>query len=235
MRRVALWVVGCALASPALAQHQGGYVAAGVSYGIADRVPVVDSADFSSRWLDPKGASFTGSAGYNMQHGNWVFGGDLAGRIGNETIKRSRRSANTFGFTAVTISESQQIGTTASVHAAARAGYAIGDALLFVKVGAGGTEFQRHLQTQASATFCQTFAFVNGALICTQTTTNQSATGLRWKEWLPSVVVGGGIEHNFNRLFVRLEGEAEAIFDWPFRNDPYWVARAKALIGIRLQ
>jgi hypothetical protein len=214
-------------------RFEGGYVAAGVSYGFTDPILIASLADYSLHTLRPHGASFTGVAGYNFQFGQVVFGIEFGGRIGREKDTRDAIATLRAGSLTLTTSEHQRMGTSASLYAALRGGWVIGNTMLFVKVGGGGTEFRTELQSQSHSEFCVTFGFVNGGVTCTQFGTFDSQFDRRFAGWFPSAVGGAGIEYDYRSLFFRLEGEAEAVFEQSSRDEVFWIGRAKALVGVR--
>ena len=213
------------------------YVAAGGSYGIGDLVNffVADPIFFGfSGQGAPKGASFVGAGGFNLQTGHLVVGLELSGRYGSEKFDQS--------FTAFTARQFGVIGSStatyrvnldSSVHAAVRAGFAIDDTMIFAKAGAGVAHFNETSTSLVNASICTAAAIVAGQIVCTARVPITSAPPTARNAWLPSLLFGLGIEHNFGPVFGRLEAEAEVTKRYNDPTESFWTARAMAAIGVR--
>jgi SOS-response transcriptional repressor LexA len=165
------------------------------------------------READAHGASLSGSLGYNIQFGNLVTGLELSGRYGRESFSDTGplRSAN-FGETSLTgtATPSSGFNVDASIHAAIRAGLAFGDTLAFVKAGAGIAHASEFTRSDVNGTRCDLSGFAGNTLVCVQRSQLPSPVSSN-QAWVPSVLFGLGIEHNFGPIFGRVEVEAEGI------------------------
>jgi hypothetical protein len=222
---------------------QGLYAAIGGSYGFSSpRSAHVFSSNFVdfSDTLTAKGTAGRATLGYNATIGHFLFGTEIAGRFGNEAVSGERTALvtpssifPTFG-TEVT---SYRIENNAGVHIAARAGFTFDQTLVFMRAGVGASHVvETAVRDQRGLTFC-TFTpslgctFGPGALV-TASKTN----------WVPSALLGVGIEQNFGPFFARAEGEIEvlALHQTTFpiaiagaSAEAYWFARVMASVGVR--
>jgi len=218
-------------------RFQGGYLAVGGAYGLGGTVPfsVFDQIQGFSGFAQPEGPSIIAAAGYNLQVGNLVTGVELSGRFGAERFSASNFNISNsplgvIGASTVTAT----FNVDASVHAALRAGLAIGDTLAFVKAGAGVAHFVQGAHSAQTGTICDAFGFNGFTSICTNRSplTPFSADTTAWR---PSLLLGLGLEHNFGPVFVRGETEAEAVSRNAStqQSDWLWTIRALAAIGVR--
>lgn len=230
-------MLGAAAAQPAepAARFDGSYVALGASYGITEPVEAIDLAFYRSFTLHPRGASFAGAAGYNFQRGRFVAGLEFAGRFGEEAATRAGVFTERYEFVTLANTEYQRMGTSASLHASLRAGTAIGNTLLFVKAGVGGAELTSVRRSSIRSDFCGSTAWIDGVLTCTSFNGGSFTSSFAQisRHWYASAVAGAGIEYDYRRLFVRLEGEGEAVFEGAFRQEVFWIARTKLMVGVR--
>jgi hypothetical protein len=217
---------------------QGAYATIGGAYSLGspinlssfDAVQQVYSVTGS-----PHGASVVGSFGYNIQFGNLVTGLEVSGRYGRESFSDAGPlvsvNGGEFGIIGTSTSSSG-FNVDASVHAAIRTGLAFGETLAFVKAGAGMAHASEFARSNVNATRCDGFGFVGNTPVCSLRTPLPSVVSEN-QAWVPSVLFGLGIEHNFGPVFGRVEVEAEGISRFNQNLDLYWTARAMALVGVR--
>jgi hypothetical protein len=233
--------------APELSSFDGFYTAFGGAYGWSTARPsLVTGAPsiFLSDSLILSGPSGIGAFGYNQTFGRLLIGIELDGRWGSE--KASSFSMGNVGFNPsgpVSVTSTNDAG----IHLAGRVGGFIGETLIYGKIGAGLSRFNDHYfgnSTGLSSTFCtatcDVLRTINGAVLSGSTET-----------WLPSFVLGAGIERNWDRFFVRLGTEAEMVAAHSIAvnvtgptgatiggqsgnlNTAFWTVRAIAMAGIR--
>src|SRR5438477_3403591 len=166
----------------------GAYATIGGSYGISSQRNVIIGSPLADS-VSAQGWSARTTLGYNATISNFLFGVELSGRYGKESATTSLAGTNS-GFP---IFGQYSIENDTGVHIAGRAGLFFDNTLVFVKGGIGVS----HMHESALS---DTSAFFFGSRL----------TGNRTR-WLPSAIVGAGIEQNFGRVFVRAEGELEAV------------------------
>lgn len=158
----------------------------------------------------------------------------MSGRYGREGFSKIGpvQTVNTLGVIGSS-TPSVSYNVDASVHAAIRAGLAFGDTLAFVKAGAGIAHTNQVTRSDLTGARCTAVGFVGGATVCTQQSPLVSVLNEN-RSWVPSVLFGLGIEHNFGPVFGRIEAEAEAISHFNQAQQPwFWTARAMAAVGVR--
>lgn len=229
---------------------QGAFATIGGSYGISSpRQAQVFSPLFSlsdanvSDQFTAQGWSGRATAGYNATIGNFLFGVELAGRFGHEAAKANAAAVQPmlpfFGSFGPS-SSSYDIKNDAGLHLAGRVGATFGDTLAFLRGGVGVSHIVETATSDARAlTLCSGW---NTSGLCT-ITAQGTLQAYSASTWVPSAVVGAGIEHNIGPAFVRLEAELEALSLHQKRlgnigqsgnvAEPYWFARAIAAVGIR--
>jgi hypothetical protein len=209
---------------PARNPFDGYYAAIGGGYGVATGR---DFASVTNRiteaFFEPStmsGASATIAAGRNIAIGWGLVGVELAGRWGGERYKDAHTGQLYFCCGGPSGFGAYSYQSDAGVHASLRAGATFGDLLIFGKAGIGATHV------------AETF-FVDGA-------------SLRADSWLPSVLLGLGIEKNWGPFFGRLSADFEAFnhqstdvsgagnFSGRSGVDHMtWTTRGTAMIGVR--
>jgi len=216
----------------------GAYVSIGGAYGLGSPVNLSTFDGIQQIYSvtgSPHGPSVVGSVGYNIQFGHLVTGLELSGRYGRERFSDTGPvvsvNGGEFGLIG-TSSPSSGFNVDSSVHAAIRAGLAFGDTLAFVKAGAGMAHANEFARSDVKGTRCDFSIFVVDRFVCGQRGTLASIVNEN-NAWLPSVLFGLGIEHNFGPVFGRIEVEAEGISRFNQNLDLYWTARAMAAIGYR--
>ena len=218
-------------------RFQGFYAALGGSYGLGApfNFSVFDTLQFFQGTASPHGASFVGSLGYNLQISHAVVGVEFSGRFGQEHFAASNTATvnDPLGIIG-TSTASYAFNVDSSVHAALRAGLAVNDTLLFAKAGAGIAHFSQTATSQGAATNCQTINFNTNPISCVLRQPIVLGHALSQSGWLPSLLFGLGIEHNFGPFFGRIEAEAEATSRFTTSPDLFWSARAMAAVGVRL-
>jgi hypothetical protein len=216
----------------------GAYVGVGGAYGLGSPVNLSTFDGIQQLYSvtgSPHGPSVVGSVGYNIQYGHLVMGLELSGRYGRERFSDSgpvfTGSGGEFGVIG-TSSPSSGFNVDASLHASTRAGLAFGDTLAFVKAGAGMAHTNEFARSDVKATRCDFGVFVGNTFVCGQRSVLPSIVNEN-SAWLPSVLFGLGIEHNFGPVFGRIEIEAEGVSRFNQTLDWYRTARAMAAVGVR--
>ncbi len=212
----------------------GFYVAGGLGYGLPARrnFTIVDGfacPGATVPYLGPVslggGSGCSTSAGMSglTVHGmaGWNFGGpvglisgiELRGRIGRE-----QGAGRLGGSTLVSIPGVPSYTNTASgtyrssidggLALTARYGYAFSGFMPFVRAGLGMAKLSEQVDFDATGSRSCTVGGVPPSVTCTSGGTVASRTS----RWLPSVVLGAGVEVPYGRMFFRLDGEVEAAF-----------------------
>lgn len=226
----------------------GIYAAIGGGFGLGT------IRDFSVGWLEaeasPKGAFGAGAVGYNMQSGSLLFGLELSGRAGGESLTAARtRPVESYWFffslpSTGTATDSYAFRSDAGLHLSTRVGFVMQDTLLFAKIGLGAARTTDSFRIDGSGTIMSCAFFWP----CDITPVPSGAITMR--RWTPSFLFGAGVEQNFGRWFLRIGGEVEAIsglqgnkasgelgprggFSGAAHSDFYWATRASGLVGAR--
>jgi hypothetical protein len=249
----------------------GWYAGLGGSYGIgAPRrisafasLPPISGASFIDNG-SPEGWSGSFVAGTNVLFGNLLLGLEASGRWGHESLSRSSTiPVSALDAEGNTPQSGQIIGTykfdsDASAHISGRAGLWAGDTMVFAKAGIGATRITETVSFAGAGDICAAFGssppFFRTVCLFRRPIGSGSAAEARW---MPSVILGTGVEQNFGNWFVRLGADAEAIigaqatpgvrgFLQPGGDqisgssssgsgitDYVWTVRASALVGLR--
>src|SRR4051812_36265122 len=122
---------------------QGFYSTLGGSYGFSSPRTVSLSAPIFasiSDTLTAEGFSGRATIGYNATLSNFLFGAELAGRLGRESVSlHNVQPASAFiGLNGSTVFD-YQLRNDAGVHIAARAGVLCDNTLVFARVGVGAS------------------------------------------------------------------------------------------------
>jgi hypothetical protein len=221
---------------------QGAFAAIGGSYGFSNpRSANLATVGFGfSDMLSAKGWSGRAAVGYNATLGNFLFGAELAGRFGSETASVSTVSTGSTFFTGNGVAFSDyQIKNDAGLHVAGRIGMTFDQTLVFMRGGVGASHISERASFDAR-NFSSCTNFFNG--VCTAFQSGILSTGAK-SNWIPSAIIGAGIEQNFGAFFVRAEGEIEAVAlhqtllggagNAGTAAEPYWFARVMASVGVR--
>ncbi|MDP3546562.1 MAG: hypothetical protein Q8S29_10310 [Phreatobacter sp.] len=212
----------------------GFYVAGGLGYGLPARrdFTIVDGfacPGANVPYLGP--VSLGGGSGCRTSAGlsgltahaiaGWNFGGpqglisgiEFRGRIGRE-----QGAGRLGGSTLVSIPGVSPYTNTASgtyrasldggLALTARYGYAFSGVMPFLRAGLGMARLSEQVDFDATGSRSCTVGGVPPAVTCTSGGTVASRTA----RWLPSAILGAGLEVPFGRMFVRLDGEVEAVF-----------------------
>jgi hypothetical protein len=160
------------------------------------------------------GATFHGVIGWNMAGaGPWVSGIELRGRLGREggTGRLGGTSLVTIPGIAPytnTAAGTYRAGLDSGIALTARYGVDLAGVLPFVRAGLGVARLTERVDFDATGSRVCVLSGAPPAVTCTSGGTVANNTS----RWLPSAVVGAGIEIPYERYFVRIEGEAEAVF-----------------------
>jgi hypothetical protein len=164
------------------------------------------------------GYSGVAATGHNWQYGTGVIGVELAGRFGAEDFAaRHVAAVQSFliGPVVGTSRKTFNVDLDSSIHAALRIGAAFDQTMLYAKVGAGIAHSSQ--SATASAVIGTISSFFSASA----------------DDWTASLIFGVGLEHNFGRLFGRIEAQAEAV-DRPNADATFhWSGRGAVLIGVR--
>lgn len=212
----------------------GFYVAGGFGYGLPARrdFTIVDGfacPGANVPYLGP--VSLGGGSGCRTSAGlaglaahaiaGWNFGGpvglisgiELRGRIGRE-----QGAGRLGGSTLVSIPGVSPYTNTASgtyrssldggLALSGRWGYAFAGFMPFVRAGLGMAKLSEQVDFDATGSRSCTVGGVPPTVTCTSGGTVAS----RISRWLPSAVLGAGLEVPYGRMFFRLDGEVEAAF-----------------------
>lgn len=220
---------------------QGAFAALGGAYGISSpRSVTTFGSPFGglSDTLSAQGLSGRTSLGYNATFGNFLLGAEISGRFGGESVSTSVSTPAPFpGLQGFSIAD-YRLKNNAGIHISGRAGLTFDQTLVFMRGGVGVSHISE------SATVDGRNLLGCGDIFCTTTTgvLGNLKTGSVSK-WVPSAVFGAGIEQNVGPIFIRAEGEIEAVAQhqtiFPGMGgagataEPYWLARAMASAGIR--
>ena len=226
-------------------RFQGGYAAIGGSYGFSSpRTVNLFGLGFGlpSDAVSAQGWSGHANIGYNVVGAsNVLLGAEISGRFGHESASTSATStASPLMFlqsgSAITRYE---VVNDAGLHIAARAGLLFDQTLIFLRAGVGASHVRESGSFDARNSVTCT-NFVNSACVTSIPGTLSSASRSRW---IPSAIVGAGIEQNFGPAFVRAEAELEAVAlqatslqsvaNTGATSEPYWFARVMASVGVR--
>jgi hypothetical protein len=241
MARAGSAVVQKAPAIVELNRFAGWHGAIGGSYGIASSHNAFVNGLVSSlhQAVNPSGAAVVGSIGYNVPHGSWIFGIELAGRWGGEEDSLQRSiliPAFATGFGDLQTYQQYQYKNEGGVQLAGRVGMSFADTMLFAKLGVGAARLTHQFVLNQTPQTPLQFSLLPLA--------SWASTAI----WTPTYVAGLGIEQNFGRVFIRLSGEMEymnpqvtdginvsgGFAGSATANEPIWTARGLAMIGARL-
>jgi len=222
---------------------QGLYAAVGGSYGFSSPRSISINSPIFSGFSDTRSAqgfSGRGAIGYNATLSNFLFGAELAGRFGRETISAHAVQSlpQVFALTGPTNFD-YQLQNDTGLHIAARGGLLFDGTLLFARAGVGASHVQENGSVDTRGiTGCSIF----GQFGCIAPFAG-ALTVAGKSRWVPSAVFGVGAEHNFGPVFARIEGEIEtlALQQTIFSgvgtsgatSEPYWFARVMASVGLR--
>jgi hypothetical protein len=143
----------------------------------------------------------------------WVSGFEVRGRLGREggTGRLGGTSQITIpGIPAYTNSATgfYKAGLDGGVAVTARYGFNISGFVPFVRAGLGMARLTEQVDFDATGSRFCTLSGAPPAVTCTSGGTVAS----RSSRWLPSAVLGAGLEIPYGRFFARLDGEVEAVF-----------------------
>lgn len=216
----------------------GSYATVGASYGVgSSRTTTIQPAILyppTSGRVEPQGTSVVASAGYNIMFDRWLVGFEVDGRYGAE--HDSWRATNVMLGNALNAvifaSHRYRYSNDGAVHVSLRGGATFENTLIYAKAGVGVARLREEWEVNDQVLLTNlTLPFVQNA---SKTT------------WVPSYLLGAGIEQNFAWAFARFAVEAEIInrqttegFDngssvgTAQGTKPFWTARATAQIGAR--
>ncbi|WP_170181943.1 hypothetical protein [Phreatobacter stygius] len=208
----------------------GGYVAGGLGYGSAPprafsiidgyacpgtTLPYIGPVTYGggsgcATNVAMSGVTAHAILGWNLSGGEgWVSGIEARGRLGREGgTGRLGGTANVTmpGVPAYLNSASgaYKASLDGGLALSLRYGYAVSGFLPFVRIGLGAARLTEAVDFNAT-----------GAKICTIVppgcTTGGTIASSK-SSWLPSAVIGAGLEIPFGRFFARVDAEAEAVF-----------------------
>ncbi|WP_439573315.1 hypothetical protein [Phreatobacter sp.] len=145
--------------------------------------------------------------------GRWIAGLELRGRLGSETGSGRLGGTSTVTLAGILPYTNVAAGTyraslTGGLALTARYGIDIGGVMPFVRGGLGMAHLSERVDFDATGSRACAITGMPPTLACTSggRVTSQTA------RWLPSLVLGAGVEVPFGRWFVRAEGELEAAF-----------------------
>lgn len=219
------------------APFSGPYAAVGGAFGFARPRPfsISDVAGALEGDAHASGLSGLVVAGANLQSGGLVAGIEASFRYGREHFSDEKTDTVVpFGGVTGTSTKSYEITSDMSAHLAGRIGLAIDDTLIYAKAGIGAAHLAEQSRIVAAGGRC---AFTIGG-VCGQVDPLRSLSSSA-AAWVPSILLGAGIEQNFGGFFARAGAEAEgAAFTGTSRfgfttQDTYWTARALAMVGLR--
>ncbi|HYM98759.1 MAG TPA: hypothetical protein VET25_03380, partial [Aestuariivirgaceae bacterium] len=172
--------------------------------------PCCNFFNVDGSFIMPEGWFGTTVAGYNAQIGGFLAGTEFSARFGNEGGSRTllTNQSTAFGVTGQ-INRSYEFRSDAGLHIAGRIGWVFDRTLVFSKFGVGISHTVDKFEFAGSGSFCVRPGPGEG---CNESVAIGSAI-VDVARWSPSVVWGAGLEHNFDRFFVRADAELEAVSD----------------------
>lgn len=238
----------------------GAYAAIGGGYGTMNgRSASITSSALSyygnSVSVDSaNGASINGVAGINLPIGETgVVGIEFSGRFKGETAERTvfTSIADNLSQTSHSTMATYRLENKAGLHLSARAGATFEDWLIFTKAGIGATSIEEVFTLDGSQIpkTCTNYYASYQQSFCYQWIGPGGVSSVTTSSWVPSALLGVGVERNFGALFVRLGADAE-IFRKPLTSvstpppagligsssatdDIQWTVRGTGLVGYR--
>jgi hypothetical protein len=240
--QAAVPVKAAALDDPLLGRNpfDGYYAAVGGGYGLISGRSVFNGIDP----FDSAGGGFVSAiAGRNIGF-NWgIVGIEIDGRWLGETKNVSRAILTGNLDTGIGLN-SYQYQNDLGAHAALRVGFTYGDTLIFAKGGAGVARVTEKFSNDTSGIhFCDP-ALVPIFLIPFCSSRVGTLDVAKATTWVPSAIVGIGVEQNWGPIFGRLGVDFEAAshrtttappgsFFGSTADQLTWATRGSALIGVR--
>lgn len=237
----------------------GLYAAIGGGYGASTGRTFDVSGPFSYRtnfWgygdklgtMDGPSGKFT--VGGNIANGWGLVGLEFQGRFFGEGADLGKQFT-AHGYYGVTglATYSYKYRNDAGLHTAIRAGVIAGDTLIFAKLGVGAsrvTETFTADERGLSVTYCSNSRYYYYDCVFPGTTPPGYAS-TKVSTWLPSAVIGLGVEQNWGRLFGSMGAEFEffnhtstdlrrgpnGVFGGSSSAQLTWTARGTAMVGVR--
>lgn len=160
------------------------------------------------------GASIHAIFGWNtVIGGRWIAGLELRGRLGSEAGTGRLGGTSTVMLPGIAPYTNAATGTyraglTGGLAVTGRYGIDLGGFMPFVRGGLGLAQLTERMDFDATGSrFCSI-----GGMPPTVACTSGGRVTSNTVRWLPSLVLGAGVEVPFGRWFVRAEGELEAAF-----------------------
>lgn len=143
----------------------------------------------------------------------WVPGLELRGRLGREGGGGRLGGTAQVGIPGIPGYTNSARGTyradlDGGIAVMARYGYSFSGFMPFLRAGFGMARLSERVDFDATGSRACTLTGIPPAASCTTGGTVASHTA----RWLPSAVLGAGLEVPYGRIFFRLDGEVEAVF-----------------------
>lgn len=217
----------------------GYYAAIGGGYGVVSERSAYPLGAFDST----TGGSINAVAGRNIGFSWGVVGIEVDGRWLGEKV--SLPSVFLPGFLDTGIGFNQyRYQNDLALHAALRLGVSFGDSLVFAKAGFGVNRITEQFTVDNTGIlFCDPARFT--MFVSCSPTRFGSLSDARVATWVPSAILGLGIEQNWGPIFARFGVDFEAIHHRTTNTGPpfffssaagdsiTWATRGTALLGVR--
>lgn len=205
--------------APPNSSFSGYYAAIGGGYGISTGRNASASSQLNYGYYaltpdsNPIGSGVIALAGFNIPVGSsGIAGVEFSGRFLGEETSKSASSTVTDYFTSQNFSGSAEytFRNQAGFHMSFRAGATFEDWLIFGKVGLGASQIKETFTIDESSIpgLCRSASYYPSRF-CYSYGPSGSRTALSTSSWLPSALLGIGIERNFGVLFARAAVDAE--------------------------
>jgi hypothetical protein len=224
----------------------GTYVALGGGYGVESGRSSYVSGYFTSGApfsVTPSGGHGSVAVGHDIAVGSGIVGLEFGGRFEGESQRETAISAP-FQFSAIagSASTSYSFKNDIGLHLALRGGLTFDDLLIFGKVGVGASRIAESFASDErgiAITFCTPGVFISPCYGPVAT-----PPGLRTSNvtsWVPSALLGVGVEKQWGPVFGRVGADFEA-FNLPTTTTIVgssssaqitWVTRGTAMVGYR--
>lgn len=199
------------------------------------------------------GGNLNGVFGLNLPVGeSGIVGLEFSARFRGETSDQSGTSTVTdyFRSRSYPVSGTYRLENEAGLHVSARAGVTFDDWLIFIKGGFGAVQIKETFTADQSLVLplCTNYSSYPSPT-CHQFTPQGSLSGYSTTSWLPSALIGLGIERNVGPLFVRIGADAEIFRMSPTSvsaaasggvvgyssatDDIHWAVRGTGMLGYR--
>lgn len=242
---------------PMRSAFDGYYLAAGGGYGVGTGREARVSGNYTTTFLgdlnfqNTIGGSAHFAVGRNIVFDRGFVGFELAGRYGGEGESVSSSSFSFFSPTLIGSGiDSYRYRNNAAVHAAIRTGIVFDDLMIFAKAGIGASRIAESFTADERG--ISLFICPNRSPLGSCFLPGAPAPGIasaNTTSWLPSAILGVGVEKNWGQFFGRLGADFEVInnprtlitdtdvsgsSETPGSAGQYsWTVRGTAMVGVR--